>query len=76
MRVRSLDWEDPLEEGMATHSSVFLPGESHGRRSLVGYRVESDMLKTQHSTVILESIFRANLIRALQTDVSSFFPSL
>ena len=28
--------EDPLEKGMATHS-VFLPGESHGRRSLVGY---------------------------------------
>ena len=50
MRVRSLDWEDPLEEGMATHSNVFLPGDSHGRRSLVGYRVESDMLKTQHST--------------------------
>ena len=25
--VRSLDWEDPLEEGMATHSSI-LPGES------------------------------------------------
>ena len=21
--VRDLDWEDPLEEGMATHSSVF-----------------------------------------------------
>ena len=21
-RVQSLDWEDPLEEGMATHSSV------------------------------------------------------
>jgi len=21
-RVRSLDWEDPLEEGMATHSSI------------------------------------------------------
>ena len=28
--------EDPLEEGMAT-PPVFLPGESHGRRSLVGY---------------------------------------
>ena len=28
--------EDPLEKGMATHS-VFLPGESHGHRSLVGY---------------------------------------
>ena len=34
--VRSLGWEDPLEEGMATHSSI-LPGESHGRRNLVGY---------------------------------------
>ena len=34
--VRSLSWEDLLEEGMATHS-VFLPGESHGQRSLVGY---------------------------------------
>ena len=22
MRVRSLSWEDPLEEGMATHSSI------------------------------------------------------
>ena len=22
MRVQSLDWEDPLEKGMATHSSI------------------------------------------------------
>ena len=34
--VRSLGWEDPLEEEMATHSSI-LAGESHGQRSLVGY---------------------------------------
>ena len=34
--VWSLDWEDPLEKGMATHSSV-LPGEFHGQRSLSGY---------------------------------------
>ena len=34
--VRSLGWEDPLEKGMAT-TPVFLPGESHGQRSLVGY---------------------------------------
>ena len=33
---RSLGREDPLEEGMAT-TPVFLPGESHGWRSLVGY---------------------------------------
>jgi len=28
--------EDPLEEGLAP-TPVFLPGESHGQRSLVGY---------------------------------------
>ena len=36
MWVQSLGWEDPLEESMETHS-IFLPGESHGQRSLVGY---------------------------------------
>ena len=35
-QVRSLDREDPLEEEIATHSSI-LAGESHGQRSLVGY---------------------------------------
>ena len=34
MWVPSLGWEDPLEEGMAP-TPVFLPGESHGQRSLV-----------------------------------------
>ena len=42
--VRSLSWEDPLEEGMATHSSIL--AESHGQRSLAGCnpwgRKESD----------------------------------
>ena len=28
MWVQSLCWEDPLDEGMVTHSST-LPGESH-----------------------------------------------
>ena len=27
--VQSLGWEDPLEKGIATHSSI-LPGEFHG----------------------------------------------
>ena len=36
-QVQSLDRDDLLEKGMATHSS-FLPRESHGQRSLVGYR--------------------------------------
>ena len=35
-RVRSLGWEDPLEEEMATHSSV-LARKFHGQRRLVGY---------------------------------------
>ena len=35
-RVWSLGQEDPLEKGMATHSSI-LAGEFHGQRSLVGY---------------------------------------
>ena len=34
-RVRSLDREDPLEKKLPT--SVFLPREFHGQRSLVGY---------------------------------------
>ena len=34
--VRSLGRKDPLERRPATYSS-FLPGESHGQQSLVGY---------------------------------------
>ena len=34
--VGSLGWEDALEEGMTT-SPVFLPEESCGQRSPVGY---------------------------------------
>ena len=37
MRVWSLGQEDPLEEGMATPTPIFLPGESHGWRNLLGY---------------------------------------
>ena len=36
MRVRPLGREDPLEKGMATHSSS-LVWETHGQRSLAGY---------------------------------------
>ena len=47
-RVQSLGWEDPLERKWHP-TPVFLPGESHGQRSLVGYspwgRQESDTTK-------------------------------
>ena len=36
IQVQSLGWEDPLEKVMAT-TPVFVPGESHGQRSLVGH---------------------------------------
>ena len=35
-QVQSLGWEDPLEKGMATHSSI-LAWKFHGQRSLMGY---------------------------------------
>ena len=45
--VRSLGWEDPLEEGMATHSSVLawrIPGtgEPGGLLSMGSHRVGHD----------------------------------
>ena len=44
--IQSLGQEDPLEQGMAIHSSI-LAGESHEQRSLMGYSAwvckESDM---------------------------------
>ena len=45
--ILSLGWEDPLEEGMPTHSRI-LPRESHGQRSMTelqpvgSQRVEHD----------------------------------
>ena len=55
--AHSLGQEDPLEKGMATYS-IFLPGKSHGQRSLVGYspwgHKESDMAEViQHTNIIL-----------------------
>ena len=50
--VQSLGGEDPLEKEMEYSMPVFLPGESHGRRSLVGYspwgRKESDTTEQLH----------------------------
>ena len=49
--VQSLGLEDPLEKGMAT-TPVFLPGDFHGQRNLVGYSPwglkESDMTEQLH----------------------------
>ena len=47
MQVQSLGWEDPLEEGMATHSSILagkIPWteEPGGLQSTGSQRVEHD----------------------------------
>ena len=47
MRVKSLGWEDPLEEGVAAHSSILVcripwRDEHGGLQSLMGLK-ESDM---------------------------------
>ena len=34
--IRAAGWEDSLKESVET-SPVFLPGESHGQKSLAGY---------------------------------------
>ena len=54
--VQSLGWEDPLEKGMATHSSIENP---HGQRSLAGQSMGSQRVRhdeAQHSTVGMRSI--------------------
>ena len=47
-RVQSLGWEDPLEKEMGT-TPVFLPGKSHGQRSLWAtvYRVMKELDTTE-----------------------------
>ena len=59
IRVQSLGQKDPLEEEMATHSSI-LSWESHGQRSLVdysswGHRVRHDWVtELKMEIVVLE----------------------
>ena len=63
-RVPSLGREDTLEKEMAAHSTVSLPGKSHGRRSLVGYcpwgSKESDTTEGLHFHFSLSCIGEGN----------------
>ena len=68
-QVRFLSLEDPLEKEMAT-TPVFLPGESHGWRSQVGYSPwgckESDTTEHLH--------FHSNiLINNNEKDLHSYY---
>ena len=57
IRVQFLVWEDPLEQP----TPVFLPGESHGQRSLAGYspwghRVRYDWSNLAHTCFLMMAI--------------------
>ena len=64
--VQSLGQEEPLEEGMAT-SSVFLPGEFHGQRSLAGDSPwgckESDTTEVTWHTIRFEGILTGSMVK-------------
>ena len=63
--VQTLGLEDPLEKGMQP-TPVFLPGESHGQRSLAGYSpqgrkgVGHDLLTKQQQNPLMFPLFLAN----------------
>ena len=52
--IQFLGWGDPLEESMATHSSILAWRIPNGQRSLVGYslwgRKESDLTEQLSAT--------------------------
>ena len=58
--VRSLGWEDPLEEGMATLLQYSCLENPHGQRSLVGYspwgHKESGATKHIHSYLMTQRV--------------------
>ena len=64
MQVQSLGQGDPLQEEMATHSS-FLPGESHGQRSLAGYSPwglkELDV--PEHAQIVPVGVVQSHFLR-------------
>ena len=79
--IWSLGQEDPLEKGMATHSSI-LAGEFHWQRSLAGYSPwgckESDMTKrlTHTHTVALQCCVAFCGIMKSISYMHTYIPSL
>ena len=64
MRVPFLDWEDPLEEGMATHSSILawgIPGTGEPGRPWS--TVSKELGTTEYTCMYLEDLHaRDNLL--------------
>ena len=75
MQVWSLGWEDPLEE-KTQPTLVFLPGESHGQRSLAGYSPQGhkdlDVTEATYHTYIVLSDEKKFVI-LIYSEYISFF---
>ena len=56
--VQSLGWEDPLEEGLATHSSVFA-GESPWKEEPGGLQSIGTQKVAAHTTEQLSTIYHS-----------------
>ena len=73
-QVQSLSWEDPLEKGTATHSSI-VPGKCDGQRSLAGYspwcHKESDMTEPLTFTFFFSPMLI--LIEAVCVSLHNYF---
>ena len=74
--VQSLGWEDPWRRAWQL-TPVFLPGKSHGRRSLASYSLwghkESDMTEqlstAQHRKEDRRPLFGQEIMRAHGSDI-------
>ena len=66
MQVRCLRRDDPLEEEMATHSSI-LARELHGQRSLMGYSPQSRKVSdtTEHTHASSKPCTNASMLTTL-----------
>ena len=80
IRVQSLGQENLLQKDMAKPIPVFLPGESHGQRSLEGYSPkglkESDTTKQQsmntHTHIFLSHPFIIKVRKQLPSVMPRF----
>ena len=74
-QIRSLGQEDPLEKRMAP-TPVFLPGESHRQRSLVGYRPwghkESDMTEVTEQAHLHQETWSIRYLKILCSGFISY----
>ena len=71
-RVQSLHWEDSLEKGMGTHTSI-LSGEFHGQRSLGGYSPWSCKQSDTTEQLTYNNILVLDLLWSLNESNASWY---